>query len=61
MLVLRGGMHGNQAIERNATFGDRVADAVAAFGGSWVFIIFFGIALDTDPMLVCPAVLISQG
>jgi uncharacterized membrane protein len=27
------------------SFGDRVADAVARFGGSWTFIILFGIVL----------------
>lgn len=28
--------------EERLTFGERVADKVAAFGGSWTFIIFFG-------------------
>jgi uncharacterized membrane protein len=31
----------NEIIEGEATFGDRIADAVAAFGGSWRFIISF--------------------
>jgi uncharacterized membrane protein len=31
----------NEMIEREATFGERLADAVAAFGGSWTFIIAF--------------------
>ena len=32
------------AFEENLTFGDRLADRVAAFGGSWVFItIFLGV------------------
>jgi uncharacterized membrane protein len=31
----------NEMIEREATFGERIADAVAAFGGSWTFIIAF--------------------
>ena len=30
---------------RNTTFGDRLADRVAAIGGSWGFIIFFAIVL----------------
>ena len=31
--------------EKNTTFGQRAADAVAAFGGSWTFIILFGAIL----------------
>jgi len=31
----------NEMIESEATFGERVADAVAGFGGSWTFIIAF--------------------
>jgi len=35
----------NQIIEEQSTFGDRMADKVAAFGGSWRFIITFGAAM----------------
>jgi len=35
----------NQVIEEEATFGERIADAVARFGGSWSFIISFGAAI----------------
>jgi uncharacterized membrane protein len=35
----------NEVIEQKATLGDRVADAVARFGGSWRFIILFAVAL----------------
>jgi uncharacterized membrane protein len=35
----------NEVIEREATFGERVADAVARFGGSWRFILTFGVFL----------------
>jgi uncharacterized membrane protein len=35
----------NDMIESEATFGERVADAVARFGGSWSFIITFGVIL----------------
>jgi CRP/FNR family transcriptional regulator, cyclic AMP receptor protein len=35
----------NEMIERESTFGDRIADSVAAFGGSWSFIISFGVVL----------------
>src|SRR6202034_3789417 len=35
----------NELIEEQATFGNRIADSVARFGGSWSFIILFGIVL----------------
>ncbi len=35
----------NEVIEEEATFGERIADSVARFGGSWTFIILFGLAL----------------
>jgi CRP/FNR family cyclic AMP-dependent transcriptional regulator len=35
----------NEVIEEEMTAGERVADAVAKFGGSWSFIIAFGLAL----------------
>jgi CRP/FNR family transcriptional regulator, cyclic AMP receptor protein len=35
----------NDIIEKEATPGERVADAVAGFGGSWAFISLFGIVL----------------
>jgi CRP/FNR family transcriptional regulator, cyclic AMP receptor protein len=35
----------NEVIEEKATFGERVADSVAGFGGSWTFIISFGVAI----------------
>jgi len=35
----------NQVIEEKSTFGERIADAVAHFGGSWAFIISFGVAI----------------
>jgi uncharacterized membrane protein len=31
----------NEEIEEHMTFGDRIADSIAAFGGSWTFIIIF--------------------
>jgi uncharacterized membrane protein len=37
----------NEIIEADATFGERIADAVAAFGGSWTFIILFFVTLFT--------------
>ncbi|MFL6300206.1 MAG: DUF1003 domain-containing protein [Terriglobales bacterium] len=35
----------NEEEEEMMTFGERLADRVAAFGGSWTFIIFFGAIL----------------
>lgn len=35
----------NRDIDDNRTFGERVADGVAAFGGSWTFIIIFAVVL----------------
>jgi uncharacterized membrane protein len=37
----------NEVFEEHETFGTRVADAVARFGGSWTFIIIFGVVLTT--------------
>jgi CRP/FNR family transcriptional regulator, cyclic AMP receptor protein len=45
LVRLRANRHPNQVIEEDATLGDRVADAVAGFGGSWTFIILFSICL----------------
>ena len=35
----------NELIDEQSTFGERIADHVARFGGSWYFIILFGIIL----------------
>jgi CRP/FNR family cyclic AMP-dependent transcriptional regulator len=35
----------NELIETEATFGERIADHVARFGGSWTFIISFGVLM----------------
>ena len=35
----------NDIIEEDMTFGERIADRVASFGGSWTFIITFAIAI----------------
>ena len=37
----------NRAFEDQLTFGQRLADKVAKFGGSWTFIITFGVILLT--------------
>ena len=35
----------NEAFEEDMTFGQKLADRVAAFGGSWTFLIIFGVVL----------------
>jgi uncharacterized membrane protein len=44
LVRLRAGRHPNEIIEGEAGFGERVADTVAQFGGSWTFIILFGVS-----------------
>jgi len=41
LVRVRAARNPNEIIEQEATFGERVADAVAGFGGSWTFIISF--------------------
>jgi CRP/FNR family transcriptional regulator, cyclic AMP receptor protein len=45
LVRVRANRHPNDVIEKDATFGERVADIVAGFGGSWAFIIAFSVAL----------------
>jgi len=45
LVRLRANRNPNEMIEKEATFGERIADMVAGFGGSWTFIISFGLAL----------------
>ena len=45
LVRVRANRNPNEVIEQEATFGDRIADAVAGFGGSWTFIIGFLAAL----------------
>jgi uncharacterized membrane protein len=45
LVRLRSMRNPNEVIEDKATFGDRVADEVARFGGSWTFIISFLVVL----------------
>ena len=45
LVRLRALRHPNEIIDREATLGERVADAVAGFGGSWTFIISFIVGL----------------
>ena len=41
LVRVRAARNPNEIIEQEATFGNRVADLVAGFGGSWTFIITF--------------------
>ena len=43
LVRVRANRHPNEIIEEESTFGERIADSVAQFGGSWTFIILFGI------------------
>ena len=45
LVRVRANRHPNEVIEKDATFGERVADMVAGFGGSWTFILSFFFAL----------------
>ncbi len=47
LVRIRAGRNSNDVIEEEMSFGDRVADSVARFGGSWTFIILFGVVLLT--------------
>jgi CRP/FNR family cyclic AMP-dependent transcriptional regulator len=41
LVRIRANRHPTEIIEAEATFGERIADSVARFGGSWTFIIMF--------------------
>src|SRR5205823_4454197 len=45
LVRLRAYQNPNEMIEEHITFAERIADAVASFGGSWSFIISFGVLL----------------
>jgi len=45
LVRLRAARNPNEVIEQDATFGERLADIVAGFGGSWTFIVMFLIVL----------------
>lgn len=46
LVRIRAGRNPNDVIEQEATFGERIADRVAGFGGSWTFIITFAVAIS---------------
>jgi CRP/FNR family cyclic AMP-dependent transcriptional regulator len=45
LVRMRAARNPNEVIEERLTTGDRIADGVARFGGSWSFIISFGVVL----------------
>jgi uncharacterized membrane protein len=45
LVRVRANRHPNEVIEKDATFGERIADMVAGFGGSWTFILSFFFSL----------------
>jgi len=45
LVQLRATRNANDLIEDESTFGERIADSVARFGGSWNFIIAFAVVL----------------
>lgn len=47
LVRVRASRNPNDIIEKEATFGERIADTVARFGGSWTFIISFSVAIAT--------------
>jgi CRP/FNR family transcriptional regulator, cyclic AMP receptor protein len=47
LVRVRASRNPNDVIEQDMTFGERIADRVASFGGSWTFIITFALAICT--------------
>ena len=45
LVRVRAARNPNEVIEEEETFGERIADTVASFGGSWTFIIMFAVVL----------------
>jgi len=45
LVRVRAARNANEIIEEEETFGERIADKVASFGGSWTFIILFAVIL----------------
>jgi uncharacterized membrane protein len=45
LIKIRSTRNPNEVIEEEMSFGDRLADSVARFGGSWAFIMSFGFVL----------------
>ena len=50
LVRLRASRNANEIIEEEMTMGERIADEVARFGGSWTFIITFAVVLTAYTM-----------
>jgi CRP/FNR family transcriptional regulator, cyclic AMP receptor protein len=46
LVRMRAARNPNKLIEAESTLGERIADQVARFGGSWIFIITFGVLMS---------------
>src|SRR5262249_38137849 len=51
LVRLRASRNANEWIESEATLGERIADQVARFGGSWSFIILFSVVLSVYTLI----------
>lgn len=51
LVRVRANRNPNEVIEEKETLGERVADAVAGFGGSWTFITIFAVAMTTYALI----------
>jgi uncharacterized membrane protein len=51
LVRVRAARNPNTIIDEQETFGERIADRVASFGGSWTFIILFGLVLTTYTLI----------
>ena len=51
LVRLRASRNPNEVIEKEASFGERIADSAAGFGGAWTFIIAFSILITAYTLL----------
>jgi CRP/FNR family transcriptional regulator, cyclic AMP receptor protein len=51
LVRVRASRNPNEVIEAEMTFGERIADSVAGFGGSWAFIISFAVVLSVYTLI----------
>jgi len=51
LIRIRANRNPNAIIEQESTFGERIADMVAGFGGSWTFIITFAVAISVYTLI----------
>ena len=51
LIRVRANRNPNEMIASEATFGERIADVVAGFGGSWTFIITFAVAISVYTLI----------